>query len=49
MIDAKQKLEELITIVIREGGSDLHIGAGRMPAVRVTGELVFLFQYFRLY
>ena len=42
MIDAKQKLEELITIVIREGGSDLHIGAGRMPAVRVTGELVFL-------
>ena len=32
----------MITIVIREGGSDLHIGAGRMPAVRVTGELVFL-------
>ena len=42
MIDPKTKLEELITIVIREGGSDLHLGAGRMPAVRVTGELIFL-------
>lgn len=42
MIDGKQKIEDLINVVIREGGSDLHIGAGRVPAVRVAGELVFL-------
>ncbi len=28
--------------VIREGGSDLHLGAGRVPAIRVSGELIFL-------
>lgn len=42
MIDGKKKIEDLITIVIREGGSDLHIGANRSPAVRIAGELVFL-------
>ncbi|OGI57141.1 type IV pili twitching motility protein PilT [Candidatus Nomurabacteria bacterium RIFCSPHIGHO2_02_FULL_37_13] len=38
----KEKLAELILTVIREGGSDLHLGAGRVPAIRVTGELIFL-------
>jgi len=38
----KEKLEELILIVIRENGSDLHIGTGRVPAIRVSGELIFL-------
>ena len=42
MIDPKKELEELILTVIREGGSDLHLGAGRVPAIRVTGELIFL-------
>lgn len=42
MIDAKKEIEELILTVIREGGSDLHLGAGRVPAIRVTGELIFL-------
>ncbi len=44
-MDYKQKLEELILIVIREGGSDLHLGAGRAPAVRVEGELIFLVKH----
>jgi len=41
-MDYKTKLEELITLVIQEGGSDLHLGAGRVPAIRVSGELIFL-------
>src|SRR3989344_4643972 len=41
-MDYKKKLEELILTVIREGGSDLHLGAGRMPVIRVSGELIFL-------
>ncbi len=42
MTDYKKKLEELILTVIREGGSDLHLGTGRVPAIRVSGELIFL-------
>jgi twitching motility protein PilT len=42
MFDAKKEIEELITILVREGGSDLHLGAGRVPAIRVTGQLIFL-------
>lgn len=42
MVDHKKKLEELILIVIREGGSDLHLGTGRVPTIRVAGELIFL-------
>src|SRR3989344_795119 len=38
----KKELEELILTVIRQGGSDLHIGAGRVPVIRVDGELIFL-------
>ncbi|MES2225094.1 MAG: PilT/PilU family type 4a pilus ATPase [Patescibacteria group bacterium] len=41
-MDYKQSFEELIEILIREDGSDLHISAGRFPAVRVNGELIFL-------
>ena len=41
-MDYKKTIEELILTVIREGGSDLHLGAGRVPAIRVTGELIFL-------
>jgi twitching motility protein PilT len=35
-------VKDLITTLIREGGSDLHIAAGRHPAIRVSGSLVFL-------
>ena len=41
-MDHKSKLEELILTVIREGGSDLHLGTGRVPVIRVSGEMIFL-------
>lgn len=41
-MDPKKEIEELILNVIREGGSDLHLGTGRVPAIRVFGELIFL-------
>jgi twitching motility protein PilT len=44
-MDYKTKLEELILNVIHEEGSDLHLGAGRVPAIRVSGELIFLMRY----
>src|SRR3989338_9018709 len=40
MFDAKKELDELIEIVSREGGSDLHISAGSFPNIRVAGVLV---------
>jgi twitching motility protein PilT len=45
MINYKKELEELVLTVIRENGSDLHLGAGRVPAIRVTGELIFLVKH----
>ncbi len=42
MVDYKKEIEELIQTVIRENGSDLHLGVGRVPAIRVSGELIFL-------
>ncbi len=44
-MDYKKELEELILTVMREGGSDLHLGAGRVPAIRVSGELIFLVKH----
>lgn len=41
-MDYKKEIEELILTLIRENGSDLHLGAGRVPAIRVAGELTFL-------
>lgn len=41
-MDYKQKIEELILAVIHQNGSDLHLGAGRAPAIRIEGELIFL-------
>ena len=41
-MDYKKELEDLILNVIHEGGSDLHLGVGRVPAIRVSGELIFL-------
>ncbi len=42
MTEYKKELEDLILTAIREGGSDLHLGAGNIPAIRVSGELIFL-------
>ncbi len=44
-MEYKKKLEELILTVIRENGSDLHLGVGKVPAVRVAGELIFLLKH----
>lgn len=41
-MDYKKELEELILTVIHEDGSDLHLGTGRVPVIRVAGELIFL-------
>lgn len=41
-MDYKKKFEDLILTVIHQGGSDLHLGIGKVPAIRVAGELVFL-------
>ncbi len=41
-MDFKNKLEELILTVIHEGASDLHIGVDNVPAIRVSGQLIFL-------
>lgn len=35
-------LDEILTNLIHEDGSDLHLGAGRKPAVRINGQLVLL-------
>ncbi len=45
MSNYKKELEDLILTVMREGGSDLHLGAGRVPAIRVSGELIFLVKH----
>lgn len=36
----KKNLEELVDIVIKEGGSDIHLSEGRFPMIRVTGSLI---------
>jgi len=35
-------LDELLELVIRQGASDLHLGEGRVPVVRVSGDLISL-------
>ena len=44
-MDYKKELEDLILTVIHENGSDLHLGAMRVPAIRVMGELIFLVKH----
>ncbi len=39
-MDYKKEIENLTDIVIKEGGSDLHLSSGRPPIVRVTGSLI---------
>lgn len=42
-VDAR--LEELLDLVVSQGGSDLHIFAGGSPMVRVSGSLISLTKY----
>ncbi len=41
-MDYNKFLDEVLTSLIHEDGSDLHMGVGRKPAIRVNGQLVFL-------
>ncbi len=43
-MDYQKTLDELILNLIRENGSDLHLSTGRLPAIRVNRQLVFLRQ-----
>lgn len=44
-MNADKRLEELLDIVVAEGGSDLHIYAGGPPMIRVSGSLVPISKY----
>ena len=39
-MDYQQLLESLLTVLISENGSDLHLSTGRYPMIRVSGALV---------
>ncbi|TSC61788.1 MAG: twitching motility protein [Parcubacteria group bacterium Gr01-1014_48] len=39
-MDFKKALEDLITIIVNENGSDLHLSEGRHPMIRVDGFLI---------
>lgn len=41
-MEHKQYFEELIRILVTEGGSDIHFSEGRAPSIRVNGELIVL-------
>jgi twitching motility protein PilT len=41
-MEYKKFLNELITNLIDEDGSDLHMGVGRKPAIRINGQLIML-------
>ncbi|MEK7228168.1 MAG: PilT/PilU family type 4a pilus ATPase [Patescibacteria group bacterium] len=41
-MEYKATFEQLVDTLIAEEGSDLHLSAGRFPALRVNGELIFL-------
>jgi len=41
-MDPKQKLSSLIDQLIAQGGSDLHLGQGVSPVIRVSGQLTSL-------
>jgi twitching motility protein PilT len=43
-MDPKALLESLVDILIKEGGSDLHLSAGRFPSIRVSTQLITLVQ-----
>ncbi|MDI6734478.1 MAG: PilT/PilU family type 4a pilus ATPase [Patescibacteria group bacterium] len=40
MMDYKQKLNELLLVTARQSASDLHLGVGRRPSIRIDSVLV---------
>ena len=41
-MDYQKFLNDLLENLVNEDGSDLHMGVGRKPAIRINGQLVFL-------
>ena len=41
-MDYKKFIDELLKNLVDQDASDLHLGAGRKPAMRVNGQLLFL-------
>jgi len=41
-MDYKKYIDELLISLKDQDGSDLHLGAGRRPAMRINGQLIFL-------
>lgn len=41
-MDYQKILNDLLENLVNEDGSDLHMGVGRKPAIRINGQLVFL-------
>jgi twitching motility protein PilT len=39
-MDYKKEIEELVDLLLKEGASDLHLGSGRTPTIRVSGGLI---------
>jgi len=39
-MDHKKEIEDLVTLVIQEGASDLHLSVGRPPIIRVSNNLI---------
>jgi twitching motility protein PilT len=39
-MDYKKLIDELVSLLIKEGASDLHLSAGRTPIIRVSGNLI---------
>jgi twitching motility protein PilT len=39
-MDYKKEIDELVTLIIQDGASDLHLSVGRPPVIRVSGNLI---------
>jgi len=39
-MDYKKEIEDLVSLIIKEGASDLHLSVGRTPIIRVSGNLI---------
>jgi twitching motility protein PilT len=44
-MDYKQLFNDLLENLINQNGSDLHLGTGIKPSIRIDGELIFLANY----
>jgi len=39
-MDYKKEIEDLVNLILKEGASDLHLSAGRVPFIRASGVLI---------